>query len=68
MPGGAFYDSSLGEFLLPYDLVRAAGDPDALVMDFLQKSYAAAASLGRWERDALECAFGVPNRPRPVKD
>ena len=66
MPPGAAYDATLGEFLLPYDAVRASADPDALVMDFLQATYAAAATLGRWDRAALECAFGVPGRPRHV--
>ena len=68
MPPGAAYVPALGEFILPYEVVRAAQDPDALVMDFLQKAYAAAASLGRWDRQALECDFGVPNRPRPIAD
>ncbi|HWU56991.1 MAG TPA: DUF5996 family protein [Rhizomicrobium sp.] len=67
MPPGARYESALGEFLLPYDAVRASADPDALVMDFLQASYAAAASLGHWDRAALECELGVPNRPRHVE-
>ncbi len=66
MPEGADYNSTLGEFILPYDVVRAADDPDALVIDFLQKTYAAAASLGRWDRDALECELGVPGRPRAL--
>jgi len=66
MPAGATYEATLGEFILPYDTVRASADPDALVMDFLQASYAAAASLGQWDRAALECEFGVPNRPRGV--
>ncbi|HXS06169.1 MAG TPA: DUF5996 family protein [Rhizomicrobium sp.] len=68
VPTGAAYDQALGEFILPYDVVRAVRDPDALVMDFLQKTYAAAASLGGWDRAGLECALGVPNRPRPVRD
>jgi hypothetical protein len=67
MPAGAAYDAALGEFILPYDVVRDADDPDALVMDFLQKTYAAAASLGGWDRASLECGLGVPNRPRPVR-
>jgi len=66
MPAGATYEAALGEFILPYDTVRASTDPDALVMDFLQASYAAAASLGRWDRAALECDLGEPGRPRPV--
>jgi hypothetical protein len=56
----------LGEFILPYDAVRAADDPDGLVMAFLQTTYAAAASLGAWDRDQLECDLGAPNRPRFV--
>ena len=64
MPAGAVYETTLGEFILPYDTVRASSDPDALVMDFLQASYAAAASLGRWDRAALECELGELDRPR----
>ncbi|MBN9546589.1 MAG: hypothetical protein J0I19_14040 [Alphaproteobacteria bacterium] len=67
IPDGAHYDATLGEFILPYDTVRAADDPDALVMAFLQATYAAAASLGAWNRDDLECDLGVPNRPRMVR-
>jgi len=66
VPAGATYDASLGEFLLPYDAVRASADPDALVTDFLQASYAAAASLGQWDRAALECELGVPRHPRNI--
>jgi hypothetical protein len=66
VPDGAYFDAALGEFLLPYDVARAAGDPDGLVMAFLQATYAAAASLGGWDRDLLECDLGVPNRPRPI--
>jgi Family of unknown function (DUF5996) len=66
VPQGAYFDAAMGEFLLPSDAVRASDDPDLLVMDFLQATYTAAASLGNWDRDALECGLGVPNRPRPV--
>jgi hypothetical protein len=67
VPDGAYFDAALGEFILPYDVVRAAGDPDGLVMAFLQATYMAAASHGEWDRDGLECDLGVPNRPRPVR-
>ncbi|MGZ5928381.1 MAG: DUF5996 family protein [Rhizomicrobium sp.] len=67
VPSGAYFDAAMGEFILPYDVVRASEDPDSLVMAFLQATYAAAASLGGWDRDALECGLGVPNRPRPVR-
>ena len=50
----AFYDQSLGQFILPYDAVRGARDPDALLLGFLQETYAAAADLARWDRAALE--------------
>jgi len=65
-PPEAFFSKELGEFLLPYDAVRTARDPNAALMDFLQSTYEAAANLGKWDRTALDCAFGSPNRPRPV--
>jgi hypothetical protein len=36
-------------------------------MDFLQASYAAAADLGKWDRAALDCTLGVPDKPRLVE-
>jgi hypothetical protein len=53
-PQGAFYSGELREFILPYDLVREAQDPDAVLLAFLQSSYEAAAECGHWERAALE--------------
>jgi len=53
----AFYDKNLGQFILPYDAVREAGDPDALLLGFLQETYAAAADLANWDRKALERTF-----------
>jgi hypothetical protein len=67
MPPGATYDAQLGEFILPYDIVRKSANGEKLVMDFLQASYAAAADLGKWDRAALDCATGVPGRPRLVE-
>ncbi len=52
----AFYDGNLGQFILPYDAVRAARDPDALLLGFLQETYAAAADLAQWDRAILERA------------
>jgi hypothetical protein len=65
-PAGARFDAGLGEFLLPYEAVRTAGDPDDALMRFLSTTYAAAADAARWDRSALECALGEPRRPRPV--
>jgi hypothetical protein len=50
----ANYNKDLGEFILPYDAVRRARDPDALLLSFLQETYAAAADLAKWDRNALE--------------
>ena len=66
VPNGATFDETLGEFILPYDLVRKAADPDVLLLEFLSATYAAAADRGDWDRAALECAFGVPGQPRMV--
>jgi len=55
-PNTAFYDSALREFILPYDTVRQAFSPDAMLLEFLQSSYEAAANLGKWDRLALERA------------
>ena len=63
---GARYDGVLSEFILPYDTVRNAGEPDALLLDFLSATYAAAADTGGWDRAALECPIGVPGRVRQV--
>lgn len=56
-PAGAFYSDSLGEFILPYDVVRGAPDPDALLLGFLQSTYEAAADLAHWPRAELECTL-----------
>jgi hypothetical protein len=52
----AFYDQNLGQFILPYDAVRQARNPDALLLGFLQETYEAAADLAKWDRKALERA------------
>jgi Family of unknown function (DUF5996) len=66
LPKEAFFSKELGEFLLPYDAVRTAREPDALLMGFLQSTYVAAADLAKWDRAALECALGEPGKVRPV--
>ena len=66
VPAPARFDAALGEFILDYADVAAAADPAALVMDFLQATYAAAADLGAWDRAALECKIGVAGVPRAV--
>ena len=53
-PPGARYDPTFGEFVLPYEDVRRSSSPDAMLLEFLQSSYEAAAELGGWDRAALE--------------
>ncbi|KWV58995.1 hypothetical protein AS156_32945 [Bradyrhizobium macuxiense] len=65
-PDAAFLSEALGEFILPYDAVRTAADPDRALLDFLQSSYEAAAVNANWDRDALECTPGRPGTVRPI--
>lgn len=65
-PEAAYYDRSAGEFLLPYDAVRRSSDPEAALTAFLESTYRAAAELGGWDGEALECPPGEPRRPRPL--
>ncbi len=53
-PDATYYDTDLGQFILPYDAVRQAQSPDAMLMDYLRSTYAAAADLGHWDRLVLE--------------
>jgi hypothetical protein len=53
-PEAAHYDTDLGEFLLPYQAVRTAEDPDALLLSFFESTYEAAADLAGWDRAFLE--------------
>jgi Family of unknown function (DUF5996) len=63
---GTAFDTTLGEFILPYDTLARAPEPDALLLDFLSTTYAAAAETGGWNRADLECPLGVPGRVRPM--
>ena len=62
----AFFSDALGEFILPYDAVRTADDPDRALLDFLQSTYEAAANAAKWDREALECAPGQPGVVRQI--
>jgi hypothetical protein len=53
-PAAAHFDDALGEFVLPYETVRTAPDPDAVLLDFLRTTYAAAADTAQWNRKELE--------------
>jgi hypothetical protein len=66
MPKGAYFEPKLGEYLLPYETVRASPNPQALVLEFLSSTYSAAADAGGWDRAQLECALGVPGKVRQI--
>ena len=53
-PAEAFYHSELKEFILMYDDIRKASSPKEALLEFLQSTYQAGASLGHWDRAALE--------------
>ena len=65
-PEAAFFSEALGEFILPYDAVRTAPDPDQALLAFLQSSYEAAANAAKWDRGALECEPGKPGVVRAI--
>ncbi|HEX6823464.1 MAG TPA: DUF5996 family protein [Candidatus Sulfotelmatobacter sp.] len=54
LPPEAFYHSGLGEYLLMYDALRQAKSPSATLLDFLQSTYEAGATAGKWDREALD--------------
>jgi len=61
-PVQAFYHGEVHEFLLPYDYVRNASDPKQALTDFVETTYDAGATLGKWDRDALERVDGKARR------
>jgi hypothetical protein len=65
-PDAGYFHAELGEFILPYDEVRQSGKPDGVLLEFLQSTYEAAAELGHWDRDSLECPLGLPRIPRQL--
>jgi hypothetical protein len=50
----AYWLGDLGEFVLPYDAVRQAKDPDAALLGFLQNTFDAAASLADWDISSIQ--------------
>jgi hypothetical protein len=53
-PDAAFYHRELGEFVLPYEAVRTAADPEGAILNFVESTYEQAATLAGWDRAALE--------------
>jgi hypothetical protein len=65
-PAAAVFNETLGEFVLPYDAVRTAADPDRALLAFLQSTYEAAANAAAWDREELECDIGRPGVVREI--
>lgn len=65
-PDAAFWHDGLSEFILPYEAVQSADDGDEALLAFLVSTYEAAADLGGWDRDLLECMHGRPGQVRPL--
>ena len=59
-PDAAYYHRELGEFILPYEAVRTAPEPEAAIRAFVESTYEYGATLAGWDRAALEAAAGAP--------
>ncbi|MGN6728903.1 MAG: DUF5996 family protein [Rhodanobacteraceae bacterium] len=53
-PEAAYYHCELNEFILPYDAVRKANAPDAMLHAFITSTYDRASGLAHWDRGALD--------------
>jgi hypothetical protein len=58
-PAATYYHRELGEFILPYEAVRTAPSPDEAILAFINSTYGRAATLGSWDRPALERPSGA---------
>jgi hypothetical protein len=58
-PSATYYHRELGEFILPYEAVRTAPSPDEAILAFVNSTYDRAATLGGWDRAALERPNGT---------
>jgi hypothetical protein len=63
-PDAAFFHPELAEFILPYEKVRLAANPDQLILDFYRSTYEIGATLAGWDRAPLE----RPDPQRQVDD
>ncbi len=53
-PEKAYWDASLGEFILKYEDLRRESSPDKALLEFLGSTYEAGADAAKWDRAALE--------------
>jgi len=54
LPPSAFYNPATKGYILRYEEVRRASDPDHMLLEFFQSTYNLGADLGRWDRSSLE--------------
>ena len=54
LPKGAYYHTTLGEFILPYSIVQQSKNPGEKLLDFLHNTYNIGADLAHWDKDILE--------------
>lgn len=62
-PKAAHYDPNLKEFIVMYDDIRTAQSPSTALLEFCDSTYQAAATLGRWDRNALERQLVSVSKP-----
>ncbi len=63
---GVVYNKDMKLFLLPYDRIRTAPDPEGILLKFLESTYEAAAVKGKWDQKELECERGKAGKPLPL--
>jgi hypothetical protein len=54
IPAAASYNTKMSEYFLPYEEVRKSPSPRQALLDFAESTYVAGATLGNWDRAALE--------------
>lgn len=56
-PKETYWSADMGEFLLSYEVVQKSSNPEETLRSFLQSTYEAAAKVGNWDRESLDCDF-----------
>jgi hypothetical protein len=59
-PAATYYHRDMGEFILPYEAVRRSDDPEQAIRSFVESTYNQAATLGKWDRAALDRHAAAP--------
>jgi hypothetical protein len=58
-PKEAFYHAGMSEFFLMYDDIRRLESPGDIILEFMQSTYEAGATLANWDRATLEAPAGA---------